>query len=233
MQEYRPGTGNRRRRRRGSHHRHGAAEGHSKKKSNPLQALVAGIANLFGKKKKSVPSRPEAAGGDRGRGPRRDRRDRRDRGERGERGERDSQAHRSIREAAEGPLEEGGVFKTAAATAEPSEAPSIPREQTEVTTPRLYVGNLSYDSSESDLFDLFSQVGGVRNVEIAMDKKTHKSKGFGFVEMDSVTGAEAAQKKFNGYQLMGRELLVMGAKSQRSGGDRDDRRGGRRGDRRR
>ncbi len=230
MQEYRPGTGNRRRRRRGSHHRHGAAEGHSKKKSNPLQALVAGIANLFGKKKKSVPSRPEAGGGDRGRGPRRDRRDRRDRGERGER---DSQAHRSIREAAEGPLEEGGVFKSAAATAEPSEAPSIPREQTEVTTPRLYVGNLSYDSSESDLFDLFSQVGGVRNVEIAMDKKTHKSKGFGFVEMDSVTAAEAAQKKFNAYQLMGRELLVMGAKSQRSGGDRDDRRGGRRGDRRR
>ncbi len=193
---------------------------------------MAGIASLFGKKKARGPAPSEFGGEDRGRGRRRDRRDR------GERGDREAHVHRSIRQAAEGPVGEGDVFKT---TAEPEHAEGVaqapPMEQTEVTTPRLYVGNLSYDSSESDLFDIFSQSGGVRNVEIAMDKKTHKSKGFGFVEMDSVTSAEAAQKKLNGYQLMGRELLVMGAKSQRSGGDRDDRRddrrGGRRGDRRR
>lgn len=193
---------------------------------------MAGIASLFGKKKQRPPVVSDYGQGDRGRGRHRDRRDRVDRGEQ------DTQAHRVIRQAAEGPVGEGGVFKSEPAP-EQSEgsAPAPAMEQTEVTTPRLYVGNLSYDSSESDLFDLFSQAGSVRNVEIAMDKKTHKSKGFGFVEMDSVTTAEAAQKKLNGYQLMGRELLVMGAKSQRSGGDRDDRRddrrGGRRGDRRR
>lgn len=184
---------------------------------------MAGIASLFGKKKQRPPV--EYGSGDRGRGRHRDRRERTDRGE--------QEQHRSIRDAAEAPVGEAGVFKSEpAAESQEGPAPAKPMEQTEVTTPRLYIGNLSYDSSESDLFDLFSQTGGVRNVEIAMDKKTHRSKGFGFVEMDSVTSAEAAQKKLNGYELMGRQLLVMGAKSQRSGGDRDDRRGGDRDDRR-
>jgi len=186
---------------------------------------VAGIASLFGKKKHRPPV--EYGSGDRGRGRHRDRRERTDR-------EGEHEQHRSIRDAAEAPVGEAGVFRSEpVAEAQEGPAPAKSMEQTEVTTPRLYIGNLSYDSSESDLFDLFSQTGSVRNVEIAMDKKTHRSKGFGFVEMDSVTSAEAAQKKLNGYELMGRELLVMGAKSQRSGGERDDRRGGRRGDRRR
>ncbi len=86
-------------------------------------------------------------------------------------------------------------------------------ELLEVTTPRLYVGNLSYDISESDLFDLFSQAAKVRNVEIARDRESEKSKGFGFVEFASVEDAKAAQAKLNEYELAGRPLLVSGAKA--------------------
>jgi RNA recognition motif-containing protein len=82
----------------------------------------------------------------------------------------------------------------------------------DITTPRLYVGNLSYDAGDSDLFDLFSQSGTVRNVEIARDRDNHRSKGFGFVEMDSVEAAKAAHAKFNGYEMLGRALVISGAK---------------------
>jgi hypothetical protein len=258
MQEYRPGTGNRRRRRRGHHHHHQGGE--APKKKTGLAALVAGIASLFSKKKQApqeplrFEQRGPGSGPGRGRGRDRDR-DRRRSGGRQEHGDSGAgREPRALREAAEAGHGEA-VFKEASGVEHVEDqvrqdqqehhehtderqdsgpAPQAPGEVTEVTTPRLYVGNLSYEASESDLFDLFSQAGGVRNVEIAMDKKTHRSKGFGFVEMESVTVAEAAQRKFHAYHLMGRELIVMGAKSQRSDdrGDRGDRRGGDRGDRR-
>ena len=79
-------------------------------------------------------------------------------------------------------------------------------------TPRLYVGNLSYDTSESDLFDFFSQVGAIHNVEIIRDRNSN-SKGFGFVEMQSMDTAKAAAEKFNGTEFMGRCIVVNGAKS--------------------
>lgn len=86
---------------------------------------------------------------------------------------------------------------------------------TEVTSARLYVGNLSYDAVESDLFDLFSKAGVVRNVEIIMDKRTNRCKGFGFVELDSLEVAIATAQKLNRTEFMGRQILVMGAKNER------------------
>ncbi|MES2310575.1 MAG: hypothetical protein V4507_17110 [Verrucomicrobiota bacterium] len=99
-----------------------------------------------------------------------------------------------------------------------AKAPSTPRPEivpTEVTSARLYVGNLSYDAVESDLFDLFSKEGVVRNVEIIMDKRTNRCKGFGFVEMDSLEVAKATSQKLNRTDFMGRQILVMGAKNER------------------
>ena len=93
-------------------------------------------------------------------------------------------------------------------------APREPRkpEAIEVTTPRLYVGNLSYDAAESDLFELFSGVGTVANVEIITNKHTQRSKGFGFVQMNSVTEAKRAVDELHDKDYMGRKLVVSGAK---------------------
>jgi len=89
-------------------------------------------------------------------------------------------------------------------------------ELLEVSTPRLYVGNLGYDITESDLFELFSQAAPVKNVEIARDRENERSKGFGFVEFSSVEDAKLAQAKLNQYELAGRPLLVSGAKASAS-----------------
>jgi len=98
----------------------------------------------------------------------------------------------------------------------------------EVLTPRLYVGNLSYDASESDLFDFFGKVAGVKNVEIVRDKGSN-SKGFGFVEMQTLEGAQEAAKKLHDAEFMGRLMIVNGAKSMgerpERGPRRDDRGG--------
>jgi len=80
----------------------------------------------------------------------------------------------------------------------------------EVLTPRLYVGNLSYDASESDIFDHFAKVAGVKNVEVVRDKGSN-SKGFGFVEMQTLEGAQESAKKLHDTDFMGRLLRQLGA----------------------
>ena len=77
---------------------------------------------------------------------------------------------------------------------------------------RLYVGNLSYSASSSDLEQLFSQFGGVLSAEVVADRATGRSKGFGFVEMSDDDGAKAAVDALNGQQHMGRALTVSEAK---------------------
>jgi len=91
---------------------------------------------------------------------------------------------------------------------------TVPEEKTlpEVNSTRLYVGNLSYDSSESDVFDHFAQVGQVKNVEIVRDRN-NRSKGFGFVEMNSVETAKTVSEKFHRTDFQGRQIIVAGAKS--------------------
>jgi hypothetical protein len=96
----------------------------------------------------------------------------------------------------------------------------------EISTPKLYVGNLSYDAAESDLFDLFSKIGAVKNVEVAMDRNSNRSKGFGFVEMETLDTAKEASAKLNRTDFMGRQIVVSGAKMERRSVNNRDADGG-------
>ena len=73
---------------------------------------------------------------------------------------------------------------------------------------KLYVGNLSYSSTEQELQELFGQAGTVVSATIIKDRETKRSKGFGFVEMSSQAEAESAIKMFNGYSFGNRDLTV-------------------------
>jgi RNA recognition motif-containing protein len=73
---------------------------------------------------------------------------------------------------------------------------------------KLYVGNLSYDTTEDDLRTLFSQMGTVATVELIKDRDTGSSKGFAFVEMANQSEAEKAISSFNGYSLGNRQIKV-------------------------
>lgn len=88
-----------------------------------------------------------------------------------------------------------------------------PPESVEVTSPKLYVGNLSYDATESDLFELFKGVGSVSNAGIVSHKHNEKSKGFGFVTMGSIDQARRAVAELHDKEFMGRKLVVSGAKT--------------------
>ena len=84
---------------------------------------------------------------------------------------------------------------------------------------RLFVGNLSYHTTEDDLANLFSEVGEVTSVAIVTDRDTGRSRGFAFVEMDQ-DAANQAVERFNGYELNGRKINVNEARPRpdRSGG---------------
>lgn len=73
---------------------------------------------------------------------------------------------------------------------------------------RLYVGNLSFNTTETDLQDLFSQAGVVQEVALMQDKFTGKSRGFAFVTMGSEQDAQNAISQFNGKTVEGRPLTV-------------------------
>ena len=92
---------------------------------------------------------------------------------------------------------------------------------------KLFIGGLPFATSTDELRELFSQVDGVDNVTVVMDRDTGQSRGFGFAEMASSEAAEEAIRKFNGYALGGRTLKVEVSKpsaprgnggGQRSGG---------------
>lgn len=73
---------------------------------------------------------------------------------------------------------------------------------------RLYVGNLSYSSTEGDLEELFKQAGTVVKCELMLDKFTSRSRGFAFVEMGTPEEAQKAVDMFNEQDLQGRSLRV-------------------------
>ena len=120
-------------------------------------------------------------------------------------------------------------FKPDAKTAAASQRPAYPAypktngrpeprqsrapETVEVTTPKLYIGNLSYDATENDLHELFNGVGNVKNAEVVTHKDTDKSKGFGFVLMATVDEAKRAVTELHDKPFMGRKLVVSGAKN--------------------
>src|SRR3954462_6618995 len=96
---------------------------------------------------------------------------------------------------------------------------------------KLYVGNLTYDTSEDNLVELFSEYGEVLSAQIIIDRDTNRSKGFGFVEM--ADGADEAASALNGQDYRGRNLTVNEARPREDrgrgrygGGSGGGRRGG-------
>jgi RNA recognition motif-containing protein len=93
---------------------------------------------------------------------------------------------------------------------------------------KLYVGNLSFNTSTQDLEQVFGEVGTVESTNIIEDRDTGRSRGFGFVEMSSKEEAENAIEQLNGKEIDGRELTVNEAKPRenRAGGGGGNRGGG-------
>jgi cold-inducible RNA-binding protein len=99
---------------------------------------------------------------------------------------------------------------------------------------KLYVGNLSYDTTENDLQDLFAPHGTVVGAQLIMDKMSGRSRGFGFVTMETKESADAAVAAMNGKNVEGRDLTVNEARPREErpaggggyggGGDRGPRR---------
>jgi cold-inducible RNA-binding protein len=83
---------------------------------------------------------------------------------------------------------------------------------------KLYVGNLTYETTDSDLQNLFSPHGAVQSAQVIMDRDTGRSKGFGFVEMDKGDEAQKAINALNGHEVNGRALTVNEARPRESRG---------------
>ncbi len=79
---------------------------------------------------------------------------------------------------------------------------------------KLYVGNLSYSTTDQSLTDTFSECGSVQSARVIMDRDSGRSKGFGFVEMSTEAEASTAISRFNGTQVDGRAMNVSEAKPQ-------------------
>lgn len=100
---------------------------------------------------------------------------------------------------------------------------------------KLYVGNLSYDTTENDLQDLFAACGPVAQVDLIMDRTTNRPRGFAFVTMATPEGAQSAIEQLRGKDFQGRALTVDEARPREAreegggrGGRGEDRSGGRR-----
>jgi hypothetical protein len=172
-----------------------------------------------GRRSGDRPERPARTGSESSSAPRNRERDR-ERGERGDRPERirepreprEPRESREPREPREGDRKER-VRDTATASRKDDNRERKPPEPVEPTNERLHVGNLDYDVTEADLYDLFNGVGSVRDAEIVYHKYTQRSKGFAFVVMASVEEAKRAFELLNGKEFMGRPMWVNGAKS--------------------
>jgi cold-inducible RNA-binding protein len=93
---------------------------------------------------------------------------------------------------------------------------------------KLYVGNLSYETTDSDLQSLFGPHGTVQSAQVIMDRDKGRSKGFGFVEMDSGEQAQAAITALNGQEVNGRALNVNEARPREERAGKNGAAGGRR-----
>ena len=93
---------------------------------------------------------------------------------------------------------------------------------------KLFVGNLSFNTTENDLQDAFAAHGTVTEANLMMDRSTGRPRGFGFVEMGTAEEAQAAIAKFHGQEINGRALTVNEARpmEQREGGGGGGYRGG-------
>lgn len=94
---------------------------------------------------------------------------------------------------------------------------------------KLYVGNLTYEVTDSELSTMFAPHGTVESAQVIMDRDTGRSKGFGFVEMSADKEAQAAIAALNGKEVNGRALTVNEARPKSEGGGRGGSGGGGRG----
>jgi RNA recognition motif-containing protein len=90
-------------------------------------------------------------------------------------------------------------------------------DQEKMMGQKLYVGNLPYSATETDLQDLFAQAGTVDSVRVMRDMATGRARGFAFVEMGSSEDAQKAIEQFNDYELGGRNLAVNEARPKTGG----------------
>ena len=106
---------------------------------------------------------------------------------------------------------------------EKSPGSETPQGEKVTMTMKLYVGNLAFETSSNDLQTLFAQAGTVESVSVIEDRETGRSRGFGFVEMQTKEEGAAAIQQFNGKDLGGRALNVNEAKprEERGGGGRN------------
>ena len=96
-----------------------------------------------------------------------------------------------------------------------SEIPSVACSKSkEVMATKLFVGSLSYNTTDDGLQAFFAQAGNVVSAKVIMDRDTNRSKGFGFVEMGSEEEAKAAVQMFDGKELDGRQIAVSEARPQ-------------------
>jgi cold-inducible RNA-binding protein len=91
---------------------------------------------------------------------------------------------------------------------------------------KLYVGNLSFDTTQQDLEKLFAEIGTVTSTNIIEDRETGRPRGFGFVEMSSKEEGQNAISQLNGKEVDGRQLKVNEAKPQENRGGGGGGRGG-------
>ncbi|HSA99040.1 MAG TPA: RNA-binding protein [Anaerolineales bacterium] len=91
---------------------------------------------------------------------------------------------------------------------------------------KLYVGNLSYETNEQNLRELFAQAGSVTSVALIKEPGTQRSKGFAFVEMGSQSEVQKAISMFNGYTLNDRQLTVSVARPREERGGSGQKRSG-------
>lgn len=89
----------------------------------------------------------------------------------------------------------------------------------------IYVGNLSFDTTENELQQAFASYGAVSTARIATDRDTGRTRGFGFVEMDNQAEAQAAIQALNGSELQGRTLTVNEARPREARGQSGNRGG--------
>lgn len=80
--------------------------------------------------------------------------------------------------------------------------------QESTMTNKIYVGNLAYKINDEELKTMFSPYGSVLSAQVIVDRDTQRSKGFGFVEMETAESAEKAIKELNGSEIQGRALTV-------------------------
>ncbi len=92
---------------------------------------------------------------------------------------------------------------------------------------KLYVGNLSYETTDGDLEQMFAAFGTVQSAQVIMDRDSGRSKGFGFVEMSSDQEAQAAIAGLSGKEVGGRSLTVNEARPREERGGRGGKGGGR------